>query len=63
MSTDTMDTEEVDTITKIILDKTKIKTRQVQRRSRLLKDGTWNQTMPQDHCLYLYLRVKMKIGW
>ena len=36
-STDVMDTEEGDTITKMILDKTKIKTRQVQGRSRLIK--------------------------
>ena len=37
MSTDAMDTEEGDAITKMILDKTKIKARQVQRRSRLTK--------------------------
>ena len=37
MSTDTMDTEEGDAITKMILDKTKVKARQVQRRSRLSK--------------------------
>ena len=37
MSTDAMDTEEGDAITKMILDKTKIKARQVQRRSRLSK--------------------------
>ena len=37
MSTDAMDTEEGDAITKMILDKTKIKARQVQRRSRLMK--------------------------
>ena len=37
MSTDAMDTEEGDAITKMILDKTKIKPRQVQRRSRLTK--------------------------
>ena len=36
MSTDTMDTEEGDAITKMILDKTKIKARWVQR-SRLSK--------------------------
>ena len=36
-STDAIDTEEGDTITKMILDKTKIKARQVQRRSRLIK--------------------------
>ena len=35
MSTDTMDTEGGDAITKMILDKTKIKARWVQRRSRL----------------------------
>ena len=34
-STDAMDTEEGDAITKMILDKPKIKTRQMQRRSRL----------------------------
>ena len=36
-STDAMDTEEGDAITKMILNKTKIKARQVQRRSRLIK--------------------------
>ena len=36
-STDVMDTEEGDAITKMILDKTKVKARQVQRRSRLIK--------------------------
>ena len=36
-STDAMDTEEGDAITKMILDKTKIKARQVQRSSRLSK--------------------------
>ena len=36
-STDTMDTEEGDAITKMILDKTKIKARRMQRRSRLIK--------------------------
>ena len=37
MSTDAMDTEEGDAITKMILDKTQIKARWVQRRSRLIK--------------------------
>ena len=37
MSTDAMDTEEGDAIMKMILDKTKIKVRWVQRRSRLTK--------------------------
>ena len=37
MSTDAMDTEEGDAITKMILDKTKIKARWVQRKSRLSK--------------------------
>ena len=36
-STDAMDTEEGDTITKMILDKTKTKARWMQRRSRLIK--------------------------
>ena len=36
-STDAMDTEEGDAITKMILDKTKTKVRQMQRRSRLIK--------------------------
>ena len=36
-STNAMDTEEGDAITKMILDKTKIKARQMQRRSRLTK--------------------------
>ena len=37
ISTDAMDTEEGDAITKMILDKTKVKARWVQRRSRLIK--------------------------
>ena len=37
MSTDAMDTEEGDAITNMILDKMKIKARQMQRRSRLIK--------------------------
>ena len=37
ISTDAMDTEEGDAITKMILDKTKVKARWVQRRSRLTK--------------------------
>ena len=36
-STDAMDTEEGDAITKMILDKTQIKARQAQRRSRWIK--------------------------
>ena len=36
-STDAMDMEEGDAITKMILDKTKVKVRWVQRRSRLSK--------------------------
>ena len=36
-STDAMDTEEGDAIAKMILDKTKVKARWVQRRSRLNK--------------------------
>ena len=36
-STDAMDTEEGDAITKMILDKTKIKARWMQRRSRSIK--------------------------
>ena len=36
-SMDAMDTEEGDAITKMILDKTKIKARSMQRRSRLIK--------------------------
>ena len=36
-SADAMDTEEGDAITKMILDKTKVKARWVQRRSRLPK--------------------------
>ena len=36
-STNAMDTEEGDAITKMILDKTKVKARQVQRRLRLIK--------------------------
>ena len=37
MSTDAMDIEEGDAITKMILDKMKVKARWVQRRSRLIK--------------------------
>ena len=37
MSTDAMDTEEGDAITKMILDKTKTKARWMQRRSRLIR--------------------------
>ena len=37
MSTDAMDTEEGDAITKMILDKTQIKARWMQRRSRLIR--------------------------
>ena len=37
MSTDDMDTEEGDAIAKMILDKTKTKARQMQRRSKLIK--------------------------
>ena len=37
MSTDAIDTEKGDAITKMILDKTKVKARQVQRRSRMIK--------------------------
>ena len=36
-STNAMDTEEGDAITKMILDKTKVKARWVQRRSRSIK--------------------------
>ena len=36
-STDAMDTEEGDAITKMILDKIKTKARQMQRRSRLIR--------------------------
>ena len=43
MSTDAMDTEEGDAITKMILDKTKIKARRMQRRSRLIKG--WNMEL------------------
>ena len=62
MSTDAMDTEEGDAITKMILDKTKVKARWVQRGSRLSKGWDMGQMMPQGHCLYLYLRVKRRIG-
>ena len=43
MSTDAMDTEEGDAITKMILDKTKTKARRMQRRSRLIKG--WNMEL------------------
>ena len=47
MSTDVMDTEEGDAITKMILDKTQMKARQVKRRSRLIK--SWD--MEPDNAL------------
>ena len=62
MSTDAMDTKEGETITKMILDQMKIKARQVQRRSRLIKGWDRSQTMLCNHCLYLCPRLKMKIG-
>ena len=63
MSTDAMDTEEGDAITKMILDKTKVKAQMEYREGQgYLRDGTWGQMMPQGHCLYLYLRVKRRIG-
>ena len=43
MSTDAMDTEEDDAITKMILDKTKTKARWMQRRSRLVKGWDMEQ--------------------
>ena len=46
MSTDAMDTEEGDVITKMILDKTKIKARHGCREGQgWLRVGTWSQTM------------------
>ena len=48
MSTYAMDTEEVDAITKMILDKTKIKARWVQRRSELSKGwDMWPDDAPR----------------
>ena len=56
MFTDTMDREEGDAITKMILDKTKIKARRMQRRSRLIKgwdmeldDVPWPLSVPLPH--------------
>ena len=46
MSTDAMDTEEGDAITKMILDKTQFKARQVQRGSKLTKGLDMEQIMP-----------------
>ena len=60
-STDAMDTEEGDAITKMILDKTEIKARWMQRRSRLIKG--WDMEPDDDHYLYLCPKIKMKIGW
>ena len=62
MSTDAMDTEEGDAITKMILDKTKIKARQVQRRSRLSKG--WDME-PDDVLRPLpeYEKVDRVVGW
>ena len=47
MSTDAMDTEEGDAITKMILDKTKIKQDGYREGQGYLRDGTWSQMMPQ----------------
>ena len=63
-STDAMDMEEGDAITKMIFDKTKVKARQVQRRSRLIKG--WD--MEPDECPETIIctfcpRMKMKIEW
>ena len=61
-STDAMDTEEGDTITKMILDKTKVKARWVQRRSRLIRG--WDME-PDDAPRLLSIPLpesEMKIG-
>ena len=66
MSTDTMDTEEGDAITKMILDKTKNKTRWVQRRSRL--SNGWDMEpddvpRPLSVPLPEYEKVDRVVGW
>ena len=65
-STDTMDTEEGDAITKMILDKTKIKARRVQRKSRLSKG--WDMESddvlrPLSLPLPEYEKVDRVVGW
>ena len=65
MSTDAMDTEEDDTITKMILDKTKIKARWVQRRSKLSKGWDMepdNVPRPLSVPLSEYERVDRVVG-
>ena len=64
-SADTMDREEGDTITKMILDKTKIKARWVQRRSRLSKGwGMEPDNVPRPLSLPLpeYEKVDRVVG-
>ena len=66
MSTDAMDTEEDDAITKMILDKTKIKARWIQRRSRLSKG--WDMESddvlrPLSVSLPEYEKVDRVVGW
>ena len=58
-STDAMDTEEGDAITKMILDRTKIKARQMQRRSRSVKGWDMELDDVRDLCLYLCLITRM----
>ena len=63
MSTDAMDTEEGDTITKMILDKTKIKARWMQRRSRLTKGWDMELDDVPGLCLYPCSIMQIKIEW
>ena len=60
-STDAMDTEEGDAITKMILDKTKIRARLMQKRSRLVKG--WDMELddvPRPFVLYPCLIMQMQ---
>ena len=65
MSTDAIDTEEDDAITKMILDKTKIKARWVPRRSRLSKEWDMepdNAPRPLSLPLPKYKKVDRAVG-
>ena len=59
-STDAMDTEEGDVITKMILDKMKIKARRMQRRSRLIKG--WDMELDDVPRLPDYVNEDRAVG-
>ena len=60
-STNAMDMEEGGAITKMILDKTKVKARQVQRRSRLIK-GCERGYNPETPCNFSHQLSVMSTG-